>query len=180
HLLGMLLVAGSYFRAKDPDRMGVDAHGEPVDARDLFDRDALEGVVREIFKEYYQGFVGQAYTEDLPLDTCTLAERMIEEMGVDRHMGETLRLVDQENMRDEEFRDFLLERGYSKEDVARMRRGDEDVVIPTGPHLGEFNSRISLPELIEFVAVASARCISARYFRENLGIALWERRSMSV
>ena len=180
HLLGMLLVAGSYFRAKDPDRMGVDAHGEPVDARDLFDRDALEGVVQEIFKSYYHGFVGQAYRSGPPLDTCSLAERMIEEMGVDRHMGETLRLVDQEAMRDEEFRDFLLERGYSRESAARMRRGDEDVVIPTGPHLGDFNSRISLPEIIEFVALASASCISARYFRENIGTSLWELRSTSA
>ena len=180
HLLGMLLVAGSYFRAKDPDRMGFDAHGEPVDARDLFDRAALEGVVREIFQEYYHGFVGQAYRSGPPLDTCSLAERMIEEMGVDRHMGETLRLVDQEAMRDEEFRAFLLERGFSEENAARMRRGDEDVVISTGPHLGEFNRGISLPEIIEFVAAAAACCISARYFRESIGTALWEPRSTSV
>jgi hypothetical protein len=33
HLLGLALVTGSYFRFKDPDRVGLAADGRPVDAR---------------------------------------------------------------------------------------------------------------------------------------------------
>ncbi|MDQ7831063.1 MAG: hypothetical protein RDU30_04985 [Desulfovibrionaceae bacterium] len=43
------------------------------------------------------------------------------------------------------------------------------MAIPTGPHLGEFNGRISAPELIEFTACAAAACVAGRYFAEASG-----------
>jgi hypothetical protein len=33
----------------------------------------------------------------------------------------------------------------------------------TGPHLGGFNQRISLPELIHFTGTAASYCIGDRY-----------------
>ena len=38
-----------------------------------------------------------------------------------------------------------------------------DIPLTTGPHLGGFNQQISLPELIEFVAAASAGVIGALF-----------------
>ncbi len=68
-------------------------------------------------------------------------------------------------MSDEEFWAFLKERGTSPEEAGRIPRGKEDIVLLTGPHLGAFNDRISLPEIIHFVGTAAALCISGRYFR---------------
>jgi hypothetical protein len=92
---------------------------------------------------------------------------MIEEMGVDRYMEEILRVVDQKEMSDEGFRKFLGERGYSEDQMRGFKKGVEDITIYTGPHLGGFNERISLPELIESVETMSALCIVGRYYREN-------------
>ena len=92
---------------------------------------------------------------------------MIDEMGVDRHMEEILRAVDQQQMTDQEFSKFLGERGYSENEIKDFKRGDEDITLYTGPHLGGFNERISLPELTEFVGTISALCIAGRYWRES-------------
>jgi len=39
---------------------------------------------------------------------------------------------------------------------------EKDINLRTGPHLGNFNCRISLPELISFFNMASACCIAGR------------------
>jgi hypothetical protein len=166
-IFSLLLVTGSYFRHKDRTRVGLDEQGNPVDARDLFDKEFLEHLVDGIFRGYYNGFVGIELTGAVPLDFDRLSSRMIEEMGVDRHMEEILRVVDQEQMSDEGFRTFLGERGYSVEQIRNFNRGEEDITIYTGPHLGGFNEGISLPELIESVETMSALCIAGRYYREN-------------
>ncbi|SHG13536.1 hypothetical protein SAMN02745206_03325 [Desulfacinum infernum DSM 9756] len=171
HLLSFLLVTGSYFRNRDPGRRGLQADGSPVDARHLFDRAFLTKAVRSVFEKYYEGF-----TEGLPApepgwDLEHLARRMIEEMGVDRHMEEILRVPDQEQMTDEEFIRFLTDRGFPSDEAGRYRRGREEIVLRTGPHLGAFNDRISLPEMIRFVGAASALCISGRYFHQRRGFA---------
>ena len=70
-------------------------------------------------------------------------------------------------MTDAAFRAFLLERGYTEEALAHCSKGEHDLVIRTGPHLGAFNDRISLPELIEAVGAVSALCISARYWKQK-------------
>ncbi|MEW6327381.1 MAG: SidJ-related pseudokinase [Thermodesulfobacteriota bacterium] len=167
HLLSLLLVTGSYFRNKDKARVGFDQGNKPVDARDLFDKQLLKELIRGIFLSYYQGFVGREYTGELPFDAEGLSSRMIEEMGVDRHMEEILRIADQKQMTDEEFKGFLDHRGYSPEEAARLKKGISEIVIYTGPHLGAFNQQISLPELIESVGAMSALCIAGKYWQER-------------
>jgi hypothetical protein len=166
HILSLLLVVGSYFRNQDSSRVGFDCRGKPVDARELFHQPSVRELIEGILKFYYRGFVGRELADAIPANLDRLTRRMIDEMGVDRHMEEILRAVDQREMTDDAFREFLLERGFSQTQVSTLRKGTEDIVIHTGPHLGGFNDRISLPELIEFVATASALCIAGRYAAE--------------
>jgi hypothetical protein len=163
HFLSLLLVAGSHFRNRAPERAGLDAAGNPVDARELFDPLAVRRTLEAVFGEYFAGFVGRPFSEDFPLDLSTLADRMVEEMGVDRHMEEVLRLPDQERMTDAEFRAFLASRGMSPREALRPRRAEGEIVLRTGPHLGDFNGRISLPEMIRFLETASALCVAGRF-----------------
>lgn len=165
HLLSLFLIAGSYFRNKDRDRVGLDNTGEPVDARDLFDKYFFKELIRVIFLSYYHGFVEKQFRGEIPVGLDELTIRMIEEMGVDRHMEEMLRIADQKEMTDEEFRDFLGKKGYSRGQIKAIKKGIEDIAIFSGPHLGEFNHGISLPELIESVGTMSALCIVGRYLK---------------
>lgn len=167
HILSLLLVIGSYFRNKDRNRVGFDEYGKPVDARDLFDKELLKESVWDIFFSYYRGFAGEAFRGEIPLDVDELADRMIEEMGIDRHMEEILRAGDQTGMTDDEFRLFLRQRGYSDGEIDGLERGVEDIVIYTGPHLGGFNEDISLPELTEAVETMAALCMAGKYSREH-------------
>ncbi len=173
HFLSLLLITGSYFRNKDRDRIGCDRNGIPVDARDLFDRASLKSIISGIFKQYYQGFVGSAFKGELPIDLDRLTRRMIEEMGVDQHMEEILRVTDQEAMTDPEFRAFLCLRGYSEAEAVALEKGISDIAIQSGPHLGAFNRPISLPEIIEAVETMSALCMAGRYL-ERKGFGLGE------
>lgn len=167
HLLSLFLVCGSYFRNRDRRLRGLQADGTPVDVRDWFDKAFLIKLMESIFRAYYEAFACHEPPTAIPGQLERLAERMIEEMGVDRHMEEILRVADQQGMSDEEFWTFLEERGYSRAEARRCVRGKDDVVLLTGPHLGAFNDRISLPELIQFVGAAAALCISGRYFYER-------------
>ncbi|MFW6081956.1 MAG: SidJ-related pseudokinase, partial [Desulfosalsimonas sp.] len=159
HVLSLVLVAGSYCRNHDETRAGLDASGRPVDTRDLFDHGWLKGVLAEIFAGYYEGFTGTPYSGGFPRDLDVLSSRLIEEMGVDRHMEEILRAAQQSSMSNSEFRDFLTERGFDSRTISELKKGVKDITIHTGPHLGGFNRRISVPELIEYAACLSARCI---------------------
>jgi hypothetical protein len=167
HLLSLLLVTGSFFRNKKPTMVGLDDDGLPIDARPLFNKNVLKEMVINIFTNYYKGFTGLASEEDLPIDIDRLIDRMIEEMGVDRHMTEIFRVVDQKNMSDTGFKKFLMERGYEEEKVRSLKRGAQDLIIHSGPHLGEFNRTISLPEIIDAISSISAMCLAGRYRREN-------------
>ena len=167
HMLSLLLVAGSSFRSRDTSRVGFDEDGKPVDVRNLFNRAVLKEMIQGIFLSYYRGFVQREYSESIPLDLDKLVSKMIEEMGVDRHMEEILRAADQKAMSDEAFRTFLTERGYSDAATRGVEKGLEDIVIHTGPHLGAFNERISLPELIECVETMSALCIAGKFWQRH-------------
>jgi hypothetical protein len=167
HLISLLLVAGSYFRNKAPGRIGFDEAGHPVDTRDLFDRALLQTMVDEIYHAYYQGFTGEAFPEDMAITPTHLADRMIEEMGVDRHMEEILRVADQDAMDPAMFVAFLQSRGIPRKAAARMPKGKDDIPLMTGPHLGGFNQPISLPELIDFAAMGAARCVAGRFQNER-------------
>jgi hypothetical protein len=167
HMLSFLLVAGSSFRRRDTSQVGFDEDGKPVDVRNLFDRAVLKEMIRGIFLSYYRGFVQREFSESIPLDLDNLVSKMIEEMGVDRHMEEILRAGDQKAMSDEEFRTFLKQRGYSDKTIRGIDKGQGDIVIHTGPHLGAFNERISLPELIESVETMSALCIAGKFWQRH-------------
>jgi len=163
HFLSLMLIAGSYFRNKEPEMVGFSRDGTTVDARFLFDKRALEEIVRGVFHRYYEGFVGSTYAGRLPIDTVVLVERMVEEMGVDTYMEEILRAIDQDEMTAAEFRSFL-ESGTSGGQVLQdVVKGIKDIRVNTGPHLGGFNQQISLPELIESVATMSALCIAGKF-----------------
>ena len=165
HFLSLLLVAGSYFRNKDISRIGFDKNGKPVDARDLFNMQFFKEIIQGIFLNYYHGFTKTEFTGEFPLNLDELTLRMIEEMGVDRHMEEIFRAADQEEMTDKEFRRFLKNRGYSNDKIDNFQKGEKDIIIHSGPHLGEFNHDISLPELIEGVGTMSALCIAGKYLK---------------
>ncbi|MFP3869899.1 MAG: SidJ-related pseudokinase [Syntrophobacteria bacterium] len=167
HFLGLLLVAGSCFRNKDRERIGFVRAGNAADARDLFNRELLAEIIQGVFLNYYQGFVGEEFRGDPPIHVDELTGRMIEEMGVDRHMEEVLRVADQRVMTDEQFRAFLEDRGSAGKERGQPEKGVRDIVLQTGPHLGGFNEGVSLPELIESVATMSALCILGRYWRQD-------------
>lgn len=167
-LLSLFLVTGSYFRMKDSRKVGLDPGGRPVDARQLFQSPLLTEIIQGIFHHYYKGFVGKPFKGATPINFSALAERMVDEMGVDRYMEEILRVADQQEMTDAAFIGFLLERRVSMEKVQQMKRGAEDITLYTGPHLGGFNQQISIPELIESVGTMAALCIYGRYCEEKL------------
>ncbi|MFP4350785.1 MAG: SidJ-related pseudokinase [Desulfococcaceae bacterium] len=171
-LLSLLLVAGSYFRNRAPERFGFSASGVPVDTRDLFDRRSLLDLVQGIFQSFFTGFTGEADTNMSPEELNDLVDRMIEEMGVDTHMEEILRIPDQEAMSEAEFRDHLASRGLTREAAAAFTKGKQEISLQTGPHLGGFNQRISLPELIRFLETAAALCIARRFEKEQADVPL--------
>jgi len=143
-------------------------HVKPVDARDLFDEQFLKELVNDIFHSYYHGFVGMKFREKIPVDLERLACRMIEEMGVDRYMEEILRIADQNEITDDEFTDYLKGKEYSQSKIKNFEKGAKDIVIESGPHLGEFNHGISLPEIIEAVETISALSIVGRYLSRTI------------
>jgi hypothetical protein len=167
HLLSLILVAGSYFRNKEADRYGIGPDGLPVDVRELFDEAFFEKLIRGIFLSYYKGFAGKAFHGKMPVDFSKLAGRLVEEMGVDHHMEEILRVAEQREMTDLAFRTFLSDNGYPLNTIKDLKRGARDITVHSGPHLGGFNQRISLPELIHFLATAAALCVAGRYEAER-------------
>ncbi len=168
HFLSMLLVAASYFRNKEPALQGMLPDGAPADARHLFDGKVLKQAMREMYLAYHLGFTGLAAADALPFDVDRLAQRMVEEMGVDHHMDEILRVADQSLMGDDEFKEFLRRRGVPEAKAAGCERGKEDIVLHTGPHLGGFNQAISLPEMVEAVGAMAAMCVVGRYRAERI------------
>lgn len=170
HMLSLLLIAGSYFRYKDRTRVGLDEEGRPVDARDLFDKEFLKTLIFDTFLNYYSGFTGDHFEGAFPTDLEAFSSRMIDEMGVDNHMEEILRVADQNEMSEDEFEVFLERRGFSLEKIASLQKGEQDIIIYSGPHLGAFNNRISLPEMIELVGTMSSLCIAGRYCTKVPGL----------
>lgn len=166
HIVSLLLVAGSAFRMRGPSLLGRDSQGRPVDARHLFDEDLLTETVTAIVTGYHTGFVG-APPAVAPFCPRSLARRMIEEMGVDRHMTEILRVADQETMTDAAFHAFCQARGLAPQAARALSRGQADVTLVTGPHLGDFNNRTSLPELAECTAATAAACLVGRFVAQR-------------
>jgi len=163
HILSLLLVAGSYFRNQDAARYGTDGCGKPVDARDLFDKPFFKELTQGVFLNYYSGFAKETFQGKIPVNFDELVSRMIDAMGIDRHMEEILRVLDQSEMTDEEFGTFLEQNGLTYEEIAQLEKGRQDITLQTGPHLGGFNERISIPELTDFLSATSAFCVAGKY-----------------
>ena len=167
HILSFILVIGSYFRNKHPEKKGVDKNGNPIDTRHLFDEDLFATILRDIIEDYYQGMTGSKLGDVDSILYPSFVKELIDKMGFDEHMDEMFRMSDQDRMNDKGFADFLESRGYLPEQIDNMERGASDIALHTGPHLGGFNQRISVPELTEFLFSLSSRCISDRFLMEN-------------
>ncbi len=167
HFLSLFLVAGSYFRLKEPEQIGWDKDGTPKDMRHLFDRQFLEDILQDIFQNYYLGFVGRPFSSTMPVRTRFIVDRMIEEMGVDRYMTEVFRILDQQDMTDDQFVSFLETKGFGPKEARSVPKGVQEINLYTGPHLGQFNGRISLPEIIDLTAGATAICIAAKHLDQR-------------
>jgi len=163
HLMSIILIGASYFRNHDPECTGFDEKGFPVDTRHLFCPDLMQKLIEDSFNAYYEGFTGRKNGDRLPVDFDNFVLRLIDEFGVDRYMEEIFRVADQQDMSDVEFNEFLLERGVNRNTIEGLPKGLEDITLLTGPHLGGFNQRISLPELIHFTETAASYCICDRY-----------------
>ena len=167
HILGFILVMGSFFRNKSPEKKGFDEKGNPLDLRSLFDKTLFMELVTEVVRNYYHGVTGRLPENLSRFLNESLIDALVEHMGVDHHMEEILRIQDQMNMSDTEFEYFLLSRGYEGSLVKTLNKGEKDIFLNTGPHLGGFNQPISIPELIEFLFCLSSLCISDRFIMEN-------------
>ncbi len=167
HILAFTLVAGSYFRNQAPDKKGVDQDGHPIDTRNLFDPPLFLDLVRTIIKSYYQALTGLSLKNTSHFLTHDLIDNLIENMGIDHHMEETLRIQDQKDMDSNEFDNYLTSRGCTDVQVTAFIKGSQDITLNTGPHLGGFNQPISVPKLIDLLFCLSSLCISDRYIMEN-------------
>ncbi len=163
HFISIILICASYFRNHHPEWAGFDKKGYPVDVRNLFCPDLIRELIEASFNAYYEGFTGKKTSDPLPVDLDNFVLRLIEEFGVDRYMEEIFRVTDQQEMSDVEFNEFLLEHGLNRNSIEGLPRGLEDITMTTGPHLGGFNQRISLPELIHFTETAASYCICDRF-----------------
>lgn len=169
HFLSILLVVGSWFRAKNVKLRGIDEYGDPVDARSLFDEDQFVKILSECFESYYYGFCGKTFSSEIDLHIPKLVKRMIDEMGVDRHMHEFMRVADQDMLSDEEFHKYLISCGMEEIQALAVKKGASDVRLVTGPHLGDFNRSISLPEIVEWSAMAAGCCIASKSLGDRWG-----------
>ncbi len=167
HLLGFFLVVGSTFRNKEPDNFGWDKNNQPQDVRYNFDRQFFHDTMKQVIQSYYKGICGYCFQHIEKAFTQKLTDKLINAMGIDHHMEETLRIQDQNNMDDQTFYDFLLSRGHPRKEIRNYKRCEKDIILMSGPHLGGFNQQISVPELIEFLFCLSSMCISDRYLSEN-------------
>lgn len=161
YLLSFILTAGAFFRNKAPHRRGTDNTLPHVDTRDLFSKELFEKFLTGICQHFFEGLTGLTRCDFTPLDIPGLVDLLIEKMGQDEHMEEVLRVQDQLNMDEERFEAFLRNRGA----LQIPARGEKEIVLFTGPHLGGFNQSISIPELIDFLFKFSAMCVSACFLK---------------
>lgn len=163
HLLSFILVMGSCFRSRAPERRGRDSSGRPADTRDLFNAGRftalITGVCRRYFAAFTDALLPRAFEDRIPV----LVDDLIRTMGIDRDMEETLRIQDQEQMDQAAYEAFLAARGIAP----APPRAQDDIVMSTGPHLGGFNQTISVPGLVDFLYNFSSLCVSYCFEKEN-------------
>lgn len=167
HLLSFILVAGSYFRNKNPLEKGHAPNGQPVDTRDLFDKFLFSDILKTAIAAYCKELSGVGFVVDEKLISETFVVNLIEKMGIDNDMEEHLRVRDQNDMEMDVFQAFIAHRSHALPSNQSFVKGERDITLLTGPHLGGFNQRISVPELIDLIFTISALCIADRYAMEN-------------
>ncbi len=167
HILSFVLVLGSFFRNKNPNEIGFDQNGLPINTQHLFDKSLFSQILLDVVKAYYKGVTGISLKNIGRFFTASLIDDLVKSMGVDQHMEETLRIQDQINMDDADFIQFLISRGLTKDEIDKKIKGEDNIVLNTGPHLGGFNQPISVPKLVDFLFCLSSLCISDRYIMEN-------------
>ncbi len=172
HFLSFILVIGSFFR--NIGRKGMEksnklgAYGvkdERADCRDLFDIELFKNIINKIFKLYFENFTGVKGSK-LNVEN-SFVEKLVVEMGYDKNMDEIIRVVDQKELSQEEFTSMLLCKGLKTEDISKIKKDDKDIVLRTGPHLGSFNGKISVPELTDYLVKASSLCMVGKYLNQN-------------
>lgn len=168
-LLSLILVAGSYFRHKAPESVGFDREGTPLDVRHLFDRAQFTELVQTVFSAYQAGFTKGSSVVDLQAEIDALVTALIDQMGVDRHMREVLRQEDQNRMTVADFEAYLSQYPVPARAAVGFTKGQADIEIHSGPHLGEFNGPISVPELTAFLRSASAAIVAGRFLGQRFG-----------
>jgi len=168
-LLSLVLVAGSYFRHKAPESVGLDKHGAPLDVRHLFDRAQFAELVQTVFNGYHAGFSKGESVVDMQAEIGALVTALIDQMGVDRHMREILRREDQSRMTTADFHAYLSQYPPTAGAAVEFEKGRADIEIHSGPHLGEFNGSISVPELTAFLRSASAAIVAGRFLEQRFG-----------
>lgn len=167
HLLGFFLVLGSTFRNTAPHCVGWDDNNLPYDTTHLFDTDFFYETMQQIIHDYFEAVTGNRFDALDLIFSKNLILKLVREMGVDRHMEETLRIQDQRSMDNDYFLSLLRSRGIDESRIADFVKGEADILLTSGPHLGGFNQPISVPELIEFLFCFSSLCIADRYLYEN-------------
>lgn len=175
HILSLILVTGSFYRNIGKDngdkqligKSGFDKHGKGINARELFNERLLPANIESLIQTYHRSFTGKKIPVDLSFDFNTFSKKLIDEMGVDNHMEEVLRIPDQKKMSEREFADFLLDKGFKPADINPLTKGEKEIVTPTGPHLGGFNQKISIPLLPELLAKISSFCIIDKFEEEQ-------------
>jgi len=163
YLLSFILVAGACFRNKAPHRRGTGNMHPHVETRDLFCPDLFETLLTGVCEHYFKGLTGADTFDPAPFNIPALIEQLIEKMGRDEHMEERLRVQDQLEMDDTRFEEFLINRGVTEIPA----KGEEEILLFTGPHLGGFNQPISIPELIEFLFKFSAFCVASAFLQHH-------------
>ncbi|HKL01830.1 MAG TPA: SidJ-related pseudokinase [Desulfotignum sp.] len=163
HLLSFILVIGSVFRNRAPDRRGITPDAAPEDTRDLFDRTAFASLIADVSENYFKGLCKAGLPHALLQTIPRLTAALIQTMGYDEHMEEVLRIQDQNRMTKEQYEQFLYQRGAQ----TLPPKGQADIPLRTGPHLGGFNQSISVPELIEYLFRFSALAVSHCFLNEN-------------
>ena len=163
HLLSFILVIGSFFRNKAPDRRGLTLDATPEDTRDLFDRAAFESMIADVSENYFKGLCKTGLPHELLQTIPRLTRALIQTMGYDEHMVEVLRIQDQNRMTKVQYEQFLHQRGVK----TMPPKGQTDIPLSTGPHLGGFNQSISVPELIEYLFRFSALAVSHCFLNEH-------------
>jgi len=96
----------------------------------------MQELIETSLNFYYEGFTGRKIGYRLPVDFDNFVLRSIDEFGVDQYMEKIFRATDQQEKSDDEFYEFLLERGFTEANINDLSKDLGNITIMTGPHSG--------------------------------------------